>query len=210
MRDYRIKTPRWFQWLYPSRIWRISTPEKILYLTFDDGPHPAITEFVLEQLNRYGAKASFFCIGKNVDCFPDTYRHILEAGHRVGNHTQHHLNGWKQGEEAYLEDVTAASRRIESNLFRPPYGRIRSSQVRLLKRKFPRMQVVMWEVLSGDFDRRNSGEWCAQQIVQQAIPGSIIVFHDSEKAWERLERCLPIVLEHFSRQGYRFEVLPVA
>lgn len=209
MRDYRIKTPRWFQWLYPSRIWRISTPEKILYLTFDDGPHPEITEFVLEQLNRYDAKASFFCIGKNVDCFPATYRRILEAGHRVGNHTQHHLNGWKQGNEAYLEDVTAASRRVESNWFRPPYGRIRSSQVRLLKRHFPRMRIAMWEVLSGDFDRRNSGEWCAQQVVRQAIPGSIIVFHDSEKAWERLERCLPLVLEHFSRQGYRFEALPV-
>ena len=108
MRDYRIRIPRWLQWLYPARIWRIPTQEKILYLTFDDGPHPEITPFVLEQLDLYGAKAHFFCIGANVDRFPEMYQRILEKGHRVGNHTQQHVNGWKTPDSEYLREVTEA------------------------------------------------------------------------------------------------------
>lgn len=207
MRDHRIKIPRWLQWLYPSRIWRIPTPEKIVYLTFDDGPHPTITDFVLDQLDRYQAKAHFFCIGANVDRFPEVYQRILERGHGIGNHTQHHVNGWKSSNENYLEDVIEADKRIASNWFRPPYGRMRSRQVRLLKRQFPNIRIAMWEVLSLDFDQTKSGEWCAEQVIRHAKPGSIVVFHDSEKAWGRLQVCLPIVLEKLNKQGYRFQAL---
>ncbi|MFM7672600.1 MAG: polysaccharide deacetylase family protein [Bacteroidota bacterium] len=208
MRDYRIKISRWIQWLYPTRTWRIPKQEKTLYLTFDDGPHPTITPFVLDQLDRYGAKAHFFCIGDNVQRYLDTYRRIIEKGHGVGNHTQHHLNGWKTTDVTYLADVTMARQFIESDWFRPPYGRIRSRQVRLLKNQFPQTRIAMWDVLSGDFDKTRSGEWCANQVLRSASPGSIIVFHDSEKAWDRLQVCLPIILEKFNELGYRFEILP--
>jgi len=208
MRDYRIRIPRWFQWLYPSRIWRIPTHEKILYLTFDDGPHPEITPFVLDQLDLYGAKAHFFCIGANVDRFPDVYQQILDKGHRVGNHTQHHLNGWKTDDEQYVTNVVEAKKRITSNWFRPPYGRVRSRQVRLLKKQFPQLRIAMWEVLSLDFDQNKSGAWCAEQVIKNARSGSIVVLHDSEKAWDRLQICLPIILKKFNKLGFRFEALP--
>ena len=208
MHDYRIKVPRWFQWLYPARVWRIPTQEKILYLTFDDGPHPEITQFVLDQLNLYGAKAHFFCIGANVDRFPEMYQRIQTQGHGVGNHTQHHLNGWKTDDEQYVKDVIEAEKRIESNWFRPPYGRIRSRQVRFLKRHFPKLHIAMWGVLSLDFDSTKSGEWCAEQVIKNARPGSIVVMHDSAKAWDRLQVCLPIILKKFNELGYRLEALP--
>ena len=179
-----------------------------MYLTFDDGPHPTITDFVLDQLDRYQAKAHFFCIGANVDRFPEVYQRILESGNGIGNHTQHHVNGWKSSDEKYLMDVIEADNRISSNWFRPPYGRMRSRQARLLKQKFPNMRIVMWEVLSLDFDATKSGEWCAEQVIKNAKPGSIVVFHDSEKAWVRLQICLPLVLSKFQELGYRFESLP--
>ena len=204
MRDYLIRTPGWLTRLYPQRTWRIPTQEKILYLTFDDGPHPQITEFVLQQLDHYQAKASFFCIGENVDRFPDTYNQILQAGHTIGNHTQRHVNGWKTSDRAYLQDVTEASQRISSDWFRPPYGRVRSTQVRLLKNRFPQLKIAMWDVLSGDFDRTKTGEWCAEQVIRKVEPGSIVVLHDSEKAWDRLQICLPILLRKFNELGYRF------
>ncbi len=204
MRDYLIRTPGWLTRLYPERTWRIPTQEKILYLTFDDGPHPQITEFVLQQLDHYQAKASFFCIGENVDRFPDTYKQILQAGHTIGNHTQRHVNGWKTNDPAYLQDVIEASGRIQSDWFRPPYGRVRSAQVRLLKTQFPQLKIAMWDVISGDFDRTKTGEWCAEQVIRKVEPGSIVVLHDSEKAWDRLQICLPILLRKFNELGYRF------
>ena len=179
--------------------------EKILYLSFDDGPHPVATPLVLDLLKQYGARATFFCIGKNVQEHPQIYRRILSEGHRVGNHTHNHLNGWKVSDEAYIENIRLAARYIDSDLFRPPYGRISAWQADLLRRPPFNFSIIMWEVLSADFDRALRPERCARNVVRHARPGSIVVFHDSEKAMDRLRGALPVVLDHFSRLGYRFE-----
>lgn len=205
---YLVKTPWWFRALYPSLTWRIKEPGKTVYLTFDDGPHPTATDFVLDQLKQYNAKASFFCIGKNVADYPSIYQRILDEGHSVGNHTYHHTNGWKVNDDVYLKDIADASVLIKSNLFRPPYGRIKYSQIKKLQAPDSRLQtVVMWDVLSGDFDPDLTGEACLGYVLYHAKPGSIIVFHDSEKAWARMSFALPKVLEHFSKEGYEFKGL---
>ncbi len=205
---YFIKTPFWLRLIYRSCIWRKFTEDKVLYLTFDDGPHPEATPFALEQLALFNAKASFFCIGKNVQLFPEIYAAIITAGHTVGNHTQNHMNGWENKTDHYIADIQEASKLIHSNLFRPPYGRISFAQIKAL-RLHPSLpqQIVMWDVLSGDFDTTITGEQCAQNVIQHAGPGSIIVFHDSAKAMDRLHIALPKVLAHFSKLGYQFKVL---
>ncbi len=205
---YFIKTPFWLRLIYRSCIWRKSNQERVLYLSFDDGPHPEATPFVLEQLASFNAKASFFCIGKNVQLYSKIYDAILAAGHVVGNHTQHHMNGWKNNTENYIADIQEATKLIDSNLFRPPYGRISFSQIKAL-RLDPALpqQIVMWDVLSGDFDTTITGDQCAQNVIQHAGPGSIVVFHDSAKAMDRLRIALPKVLAHFSKLGYQFEAL---
>jgi peptidoglycan/xylan/chitin deacetylase (PgdA/CDA1 family) len=205
---YLVKTPWWLRALYPSLTWRIKEPGKTIYLTFDDGPHPTATNFVLDQLKEYNAKASFFCIGKNVAEHPSIYQRIINEGHSVGNHTYHHTNGWKVNDETYLKDIADASNLIQSNLFRPPYGRIKKSQVKKLQNPDSRLQtIVMWDVLSGDFDTDLTGETCLGYVLYHTKPGSIIVFHDSEKAWDRMKFALPKVLEHFSREGYECKAL---
>ena len=180
--------------------------EKTLYLTFDDGPHPIATPFVLNQLKRYNALATFFCIGKNVVAHQDIYDQIINEGHAVGNHTFNHLNGWKTNNDVYLEDVSQASRNIDSNLFRPPYGRITSFQASNLKpaMKGKEPRVIMWDVLSGDFDINCTAEQCLANVVLTAVPGSIIVFHDSEKALTKVKYALPRVLKYFHEKGYQF------
>lgn len=176
---------------------------KKIYLTFDDGPHPVATPFVLEQLKKYNAKATFFCIGKNIDEYPFLYEEILDDGHMVGNHTYNHLNGWKTDDATYIENIVLAKKRIDSNLFRPPYGRATKFQLRLLKQQG--MLPVMWTVLSGDFDTGLSREKCLINVVKNTMEGSIVIFHDSAKAFERLEYVLPRVMEHFSAKGFQFE-----
>ncbi|MES2372466.1 MAG: polysaccharide deacetylase family protein [Bacteroidota bacterium] len=205
---YLVKTPWWLRALYPSLTWRIKEPGKTVYLTFDDGPHPTATDFVLDQLKQYNAKASFFCIGKNVAAHPSIYQRIIDEGHSVGNHTYNHTNGWKVKDDVYLKDIADASELIKSNLFRPPYGRIKRSQIKKLQTPDSRLQtVVMWDVLSGDFDTDLTGEACLGYVLYHTKPGSIIVFHDSGKAWERMKFALPKVLEHFSGKGYEFKEL---
>lgn len=204
---YLVKTPWWLRAFYPGLCWRVPSTEKKVYLTFDDGPHETATPFVLEQLGQFNAKASFFCIGKNVDLRADLYDRIRAEGHSVGNHTQHHLNGWKVNDEAYLADISEASLRIAPGLFRPPYGRIRHSQARKLKEQAAGTRIIMWDVLSGDFDTSIDGEKCYSNVMKHVNPGSIIVFHDSAKAWDRLQYVLPRVLESLSAQGYSFEKL---
>lgn len=176
---------------------------KKIYLTFDDGPHPVATPFVLEQLKKYNAKATFFCIGKNIDEYPFLYEEILDDGHMVGNHTYNHLNGWKTDDATYIENIVLAKKRIDSNLFRPPYGRATKFQLRLLKQQG--MLPVMWTVLSGDFDTGLSREKCLINVVKNTMEGSIVIFHDSTKAFERLEYVLPRVMDHFSAKGFQFE-----
>jgi len=205
---YFIKTPFWLRLIYRSCIWRKPNQDRVLYLSFDDGPHPEATPFVLEQLSNFDAKASFFCIGKNVKLYTEIYAAILAADHVVGNHTQNHINGWKNTTENYIADIQEAIKVINSNLFRPPYGRISFSQIKAL-RLDPALpqQIVMWDVLSGDFDTTITGEQCANNVIQHAGPGSIVVFHDSAKAMDRLCIALPKVLTHFSKLGYQFKAL---
>jgi peptidoglycan/xylan/chitin deacetylase (PgdA/CDA1 family) len=178
---------------------------KKIYLTFDDGPHPEITPYVLNQLKEYDARATFFCIGKNVEAHPALYARILQEGHSVGNHTYSHINGWKTGGREYAADIARARTLIKSPLFRPPYGRIKRSQLKFLKQEGYR--PVMWNILSGDFDKRLGPEDCKRNVIGSAETGAVIVFHDSEKAWPRLEQALPGVLKFFSANGYSFEGL---
>jgi len=205
---YFVKTPWWLRTLYPSLTWRIKGTVKTIYLSFDDGPHETATPFVLEQLRKYNAKATFFCIGKNVAAHPSVYQNILDEGHAVGNHTYNHLNGWKTKNDVYLKDVADASALIKSNLFRPPYGRIRHSQQKQLQTTNPKLQTIMWDVLSGDFDTDLTPEACLGYVLYHTKPGSIVVFHDSSKAWERMQYALPKVLAHFTKEEYVFESIP--
>lgn len=206
---YFVKTPGWLKKIYGSYTWSMPSDEKIIYLTFDDGPHPQATPFVLALLKRYNATATFFCIGKNVIAEPGIYQQILNNGHKVGNHTYNHLNGWKTGNETYMKDVALAAQHIDSNLFRPPYGRITSFQARNLRSvmqgKEPK--VIMWDVLSGDFDMDITNERCLSNVILSAVPGSIIVFHDSQKAFLKLQYVLPRVLEFFAKKGYAFRAI---
>lgn len=160
---------------------------------------------VLDELKRYNAKATFFCIGKNVALFPDVYQRILDEGHAVGNHTQNHLNGWKSDDEVYLNDIEEAKKHIDSCLFRPPYGRISNFQIKQLAKERFKLKVVMWSVLSGDFDKEISNEDCSNNVILNAKSGSIVVFHDSEKAQEKMLFALPKVLNYFSQLGYNFK-----
>jgi len=206
---YLVRSPWWLKKLYPKLVWHIPVNQRVLYLTFDDGPHPVATPYVLDQLKEYGATATFFCIGKNVQQHPQIYRRILMDGHRVGNHTQNHLNGWKTDDRKYIDNIREAARHIDSGLFRPPYGRISNFQSAILRKEPFNYNIIMWDVLSADFDRALDGERCARNVIRHAKPGSIVVFHDSEKAWDRLRISLPKALGHFREKGYRFDAIPV-
>ena len=209
MKKYFVKTPWWVKKIYPSYIWNIKTDKNILYLTFDDGPHPEITLFVLDLLKKFNAKATFFCIGKNVVAYPEVFQQICEEGHAVGNHTFCHLNGWKTKDEDYLNDISEAAKVIGSGLFRPPYGKITTYQANRLRNAMGvgNPEVIMWDVLSADFDTDITPEKSVKNVLKNARPGSIIVFHDSEKAYPRLETALPATLDYFMRKGYQFERL---
>ncbi len=202
---YFIKTPGWLEQLYKECTWSIPVNDKTIYLSFDDGPHPEITPFVLDELKKYNAKASFFCIGKNVQAYPEVYKRIIEEGHSVGNHSFSHLNGWNTDDAIYLDDIVAAKEYIHSNLYRPPYGRIKRSQLKQLAAPVLELKTIMWTVLSGDFDTGISPEKCLQNVLTRTEPGAIIVFHDSEKAAERMRYALKGTLEYFSKKGYFFE-----
>jgi len=201
---YLVKTPKFIQNLFPNYLWRKSTEEKVLYLTFDDGPIPQVTPWVLKQLTKYNAKGTFFCVGDNVKKYPEIFDAVKEAGHSVGNHTVHHLNGWTTDNLAYFHNTRHCARLVNSDLFRPPYGRLKPKQATFLQRHY---NIVMWDVLSGDFDENISGEECFQNVIKSAKNGSIIVFHDSLKAFPRLEYVLPKVLAHYAKLGYKFELV---
>lgn len=204
---YLVNSPFFLRWYYPSLTWNKTRAQRVIYLTFDDGPIPDVTTFVLKTLKSFGAKATFFCIGDNIRKHPDIFQQLKQEGHRIGNHTFNHLKGWKTEDTTYLQNFMACQELTNTNLFRPPYGRIKKSQIASLRTAFPDLQIIMWDVLSGDFDQALSPEKCYRNVVKHTRNGSIIVFHDSIKAFERLKYTLPRVLQYFREQGYRFETL---
>ena len=206
---YFVKTPWWLKRIYDSYTWSMPSNEKNLYLTFDDGPHPEATPYVLKQLKQFNALATFFCIGKNVVEHPVIYNQIMNEGHVTGNHTYNHLNGWKTSNDVYMKDIALAAKEINSNLFRPPYGRITSFQAKHLNAVMQgkEAKVIMWDVLSADFDVDCTPEQCLANVILPTVPGSIIIFHDSEKAFPNLQYALPRMLKYFSEKGYVFRSL---
>ena len=200
------RIPRILQWLLPGYVWRVRGPEKVLYLTFDDGPIAELTPWVLDRLAEHGAKATFFCLGRNCAFAPQVVERIREEGHALGNHTWDHPRGRRTNTWSYLRNVVKAEPLTSSRVFRPPYGSITFAQTRALRKRY---SIILWDVLSGDYDVRLTGEHCAKRVLANARPGSIIVFHDSLKAEPRLRIALPTVLAHFAAQGYRFAALPM-
>jgi peptidoglycan/xylan/chitin deacetylase (PgdA/CDA1 family) len=196
--------PTLIQKAFPQLLWHVPEQQKRVYLTFDDGPTPEVTDWVLAQLEEYRAKATFFCIGRNVVMQPDIYRKVQEKGHVIGNHSYTHVNGWNTEDELYYTDVERCAEVVHSRLFRPPYGRISLSQIAMLKQQY---RIVMWDVLSGDFEPSLSKEQCLKNVMSNVKLGSIIVFHDSVKAFPNLEYTLPRILQALSEQGYTFGTL---
>ncbi len=211
MKWYWIKTNKLVKKLFPNFIWAIPTKEKKVYLTFDDGPTPEITHWVLAQLRQNQAKATFFCIGNNVRKHPDICQALIEDGHQIGNHTYDHLNGWKTNTTDYLNNVNlcreiiADIRGEKMPLFRPPYGKIRNKQAAALLDQGYR--IIMWDVLSADFDKNISPEKCLQNLTKNVTSGSIVVFHDSLKSFKNLEYALPRFLNFLNENNYVCEVI---
>ena len=189
----------------------MATQLKEIYLTFDDGPVPGPTDFVLDTLKQYDAKATFFCIGDNIQKHPDVFRNIVDNGHAIGNHTFNHVNGWRTSSEMYRENVTRCNDIINSmterpnplNLFRPPYGRITRQQINMLDN----YKIIMWDVLSIDYDKALRPEKCLARTIHAARPGSIVVFHDSHKAQHNLMYVLPRFIDHYSSRGFIFKAI---
>ncbi|MCF6297668.1 MAG: polysaccharide deacetylase family protein [Flavobacteriaceae bacterium] len=227
MKSYPAKIPKIIQSIFKSFIWSLPTNKnpdsREIYLTFDDGPIPKITPWVLQMLSDYNAKATFFCIGENIKKYPDIFQKILNDEHSIGNHTYNHLNGWKTTTQKYLNNIsqvenllklktrspnlqsTTSNQQLTTNLFRPPYGKINPQQAKpLIKKGY---KIIMWDVLSGDFDQNLKKEDCFQNVIKHTEKGSIIVFHDSEKAFKNLRYTLPKTLELFSEKGYVFKAL---
>lgn len=201
---YLVRPPFFLKWYYPGVLWRKSKTNKTLYLTFDDGPVPEVTPFVLNVLEKYAVKATFFCVGQNIEKHPDIFTRLKSEGHRIGNHTHHHLKGWEHNDEDYLNNIHLCQEHTRSSLFRPPYGRMKRSQLKEIRKEF---EVVMWDVLSGDFDTGLSPEACFGHVKKYTRPGSIIVFHDNPKAFPRLEYALPQTIEYFQKKGFNFGLL---
>lgn len=200
----QVRPPYLVRKLYRSLVWRIPTVEKKVYLTFDDGPIPDVTPWVLEMLEQYKAKATFFCIGENVEKHPTIYQQIINGGHAVGNHTFNHLKGWKTTNVNYYNNIEKCAGLVSSNLFRPPYGQIKKSQIKDLKSYY---SIIMWDVLSYDFDQSISPGKCLSNVLRYTREGSIIVFHDSLKAQSNLKYTLPKLLEHLCLKGFTLKVL---
>ncbi|HLT32500.1 MAG TPA: polysaccharide deacetylase family protein [Aquaticitalea sp.] len=207
-----VKTPWLLKRIFPNYVWDIKTTEKVIYLTFDDGPTPEITPWVLEVLKQYNAKATFFCIGNNIQKHAAIFNHVIGDGHAIGNHTFNHPHGWKMDTENYLDEVLKTNDTIDNHLstrvtlFRPPYGQITSKQgKKLIGLGY---KIIMWDVLAFDWKNNISNKKCYQNIISKTTSGSIVVFHDSLKAAERLQFALPKVLKYFSEKGFEFKRIP--
>lgn len=209
-----VKTNKIIKQLFSNYVWSIPTNEPIVYLTFDDGPTPEITEWVLYQLKEYNAKATFFCIGNNIKMYPEIFKKVIEEGHAIGNHTFNHVKGWKTSNKTYINEVESCEEVIRKSflkhqptkLFRPPYGKIKPSQSRILRKKG--YKIIMWDVLSVDFDVNITSQNCLNNVIENIENGSIIVFHDSVKAFQNLEYTLPKTLDFLKNKGFVCEKLP--
>jgi len=206
------KTPGFVKTLFPNFVWNINTDKKELYLTFDDGPTPEITDWVIQTLKAFNAKATFFCIGNNIEKHIKIFQNIIDEGHTIGNHTYNHLKGWKHKTKVYYKDVLKTEKIISefktnssAPLFRPPYGKFKNKQSKkLLERGY---KIILWDVLSYDWDAAVSKETCLKNVTSAVKEGSIVVFHDSVKASQKLKYVLPKVLEYYSEMGYTFKAI---
>ncbi|MFT7334732.1 MAG: peptidoglycan/xylan/chitin deacetylase (PgdA/CDA1 family) [Porticoccaceae bacterium] len=212
---YWIKTNSIIKKIFSKYVWDLPNNENKIYLTFDDGPTPLITEWVLTQLHHHNAKATFFCIGKNIEAYPSIFTKIINMGHSIGNHTFNHLNGWKTTADEYatnislcdslISNLTSEASNKKSKIFRPPYGKIKPKQAnKVLKQGY---KIIMWDVLSADFDQRISAKKCLKNVISNIKPGSIIVFHDSEKAFKNLEYTLPKVLDYLDENNFIYDTI---
>ena len=204
---YLVKTPLLLKKLYPALVWNLDREERCIYLTFDDGPIPIVTPFVLKTLKQYNAQATFFCIGDNVQKHNEIFERVKADGHTIGNHTFNHLRGWATPTDTYAENFKQCDDLLHTPLFRPPYGRIKRSQITRLREEKNDISFIMWDVLSGDFDKNLKPETCLHQTLKNTGNGSIVVFHDSLKAFPRLEYVLPRAMKYWSKKGFEFRGL---
>lgn len=203
-----FKFPKWLKHVYPDAIWdffSVSTQSPTIYLTFDDGPNPGTTEWILNLLNKYNAKATFFCLGENVINHPILYQKLINNGHTLGNHGFSHLNGVHTASSTYLADVEKAGKVINSDLFRPPYGKLKPSQFKKIKNKG--LTTVFWSYITYDFDASLDTEKRLNKALKHVVDGSIVVFHDSDKAFPQLKKELPKLLEHWVNKNYEFKAI---
>ncbi len=214
MNSFWIKTKKITRWIFPHYIWKLNPESKSVYLTFDDGPNEEVTPWVMAELAKHNAKATFFCIGNNIQKNPEIFKSLIQSGHAVGNHTQNHLKGWDTTNSIYWNDVVLCQNEIEINsnlinkstkLFRPPYGKIKPIQSKALRKDG--YKIIMWDVISMDFDSKTTPEKCLQNVLENVENGSIIVFHDSKKAFQNLEYTLPKTLTFLSQNGYQYDVI---
>lgn len=202
--DPRVRLPGFITSLYKDAVWRFSETDRVVYLTFDDGPIPEITPWVLDLLKSENIPATFFCVGENVMKYPEIYRQILDRGHSVGNHTFNHWQGLKQDNLAFFRNIEKAALYIDSNLFRPPHGWMKTSQYQYLKNRF---KIIMWDVISCDYNSKITPERVFRNITDFVRPGSVITFHDSIKAEKNLKETLPQAIQWLKKEGFRFEAI---
>ncbi|MDP3434329.1 MAG: polysaccharide deacetylase family protein [Bacteroidota bacterium] len=203
--DLRVRLPGFFTSLFKDAVWRMDKTDKVVYLTFDDGPIPEVTPWVLELLQKEDIKATFFCVGENVQKYPEVYNQILKGGHSAGNHTFNHWQGLKNNDRDFFSNIEKAGELIDSDLFRPPHGWLKYSQYKFLKYKF---RIIMWDLISCDYNHSIKPEKVLKNVTDFVRPGSIITFHDSIKARNNLMKALPLSIKWMKEQGYRFEAIP--
>jgi len=201
---FKYTIPHLFRWIFPNYTWKVKTSKKKVYFTFDDGPHPEITPWVLEQLAVYNAKATFFMVGENIEKYPDIFEQVKLHGHQIGNHTFNHLNGWETNNDSYFQSMQQCQELTKTNLFRPPYGRIKKSQAKQISKTH---QIIMWNRLSRDYEINLNIQESLKAMKLLPANGSIFVFHDSEKAFKNLQVLLPQLLQFYKNEGYVFESL---
>lgn len=213
MSFYWIKTKSFIKRLFSNYVWDLPNTQNKIYLTFDDGPTPEITEWVLEELKKHNVKATFFCIGNNIQKHPELFQKVINEGHVIGNHTYDHMNGWKTETKTYLENISLCDKQIQkfsienlqSKIFRPPYGKIKTAQAKIVRRLG--YKIIMWDVLSADFDQTITPEKCLENVISNVKSGSVIVFHDSIKASHNLKYALPETLNFLKEKGFLFDVI---